>query len=115
METRKHLIQKNHKRSLITGVFFLLNHLINEHLPCADTGNPITNSDPITGQAAWYDLKVNIYPAAEDEQFGVYPNFERANKVPGAPETSNVLRYNTKKPVKLSRSLKDILTKGGFE
>ena len=43
---------------------FLMNHLINEHLPCADTGSPVTNSDPITGQAAWYDLKVNIYPAA---------------------------------------------------
>jgi len=94
---------------------FLLNHLINEHLPCADTGSPITNSDPITGQAAWYDLKVNIYPAADNEQFGVYPNFEKANKAPGIPETSDVLRYNTKKPVRLSRSLKDILTKGGFE
>ena len=89
--------------------------MINEHLPCADTGSPVTNSDPITGQAAWYDLKVNIYPAGDDEQFGVYPNFEAGKKVFGQPESKNVLRYNTKKPVRLSRSLKDIITKGGFE
>ena len=92
-----------------------MNHLINEHLPCADTGSPVTNSDHITGQAAWYDLKVNVYPAADDEQFGVYPNFEAAKNLPGRPETKDVLRYNTKKPVRLSRSLIDILTKGGFE
>lgn len=94
---------------------FLMNHLINEHLPCADTGNPVTNSDPITGQAAWYDLKVNIYPAGDDEQFGVYPNFKADAKLPGSPESPDVLRYNTKKPVRLSRSIFDILTKGGFE
>ena len=97
------------------NLFFLLNHLINEHLPCADTGSPITNSDPITGQAAWYDLKVNIYPASKDEQYGVYPNFEGGKKVAGLPDTSDILRYNTKKPVRLSRSIKDIISKGGFK
>jgi anaerobic selenocysteine-containing dehydrogenase len=35
---------------------FLLNHLIAETLP----GESLTNSDPITGQAAWYDLRVRI-------------------------------------------------------
>ncbi len=94
---------------------FLLNHLINEHLPCADTGRPITNSDPITGQAAWYDLKVNIYPASKDEQYGVYPNFEGGKKVTGLPDALDILRYNTKQPVRLSRSLKDIFFKGDFK
>jgi hypothetical protein len=38
---------------------FLLNHLICEHLPKrGDDGRRITNSDPITGQAAWFDVRV---------------------------------------------------------
>ena len=38
---------------------FLLNHLIAEHLPQrADGGRRITNSDPVTGQAAWFDVRV---------------------------------------------------------
>ena len=46
---------------------------------------------------------------------GFILNFEAGQKVFGQPESKNVLRYNTKKPVRLSRSLKDIITKGGFE
>ena len=38
---------------------FLLNHLISELLP-ADGGYDHANADPITGQAAWYDLRVRI-------------------------------------------------------
>jgi anaerobic selenocysteine-containing dehydrogenase len=46
---------------------FLLNHLISEELPFAGgTGGArtISNSDPITGQAGWYDVRVRIRPAA---------------------------------------------------
>lgn len=39
---------------------FLLNHLIHELLPPKGDGLRWSNSDPITGQAAWYDLKVKI-------------------------------------------------------
>ncbi len=39
---------------------FLLNHLINELLPPRGDGQRWANSDPITGQAAWFDLKVRI-------------------------------------------------------
>ena len=39
---------------------FLLNHLINELLPPKGDGHRWANSDPISGQAAWYDLRVNI-------------------------------------------------------
>ncbi|MEP3442290.1 MAG: molybdopterin oxidoreductase family protein [Sulfitobacter sp.] len=39
---------------------FLLNHLIHELLPPKDDGMRWANSDPITGQAAWFDLKVAI-------------------------------------------------------
>ncbi|TMM52814.1 molybdopterin oxidoreductase family protein [Sulfitobacter sabulilitoris] len=39
---------------------FLLNHLIHELLPPKGDGLRWSNSDPITGQAAWFDLKVSI-------------------------------------------------------
>src|SRR3712207_5745214 len=39
---------------------FLLNHLIGELLPAREGGMRYSNSDPITGQAAWYDLRVRI-------------------------------------------------------
>ncbi|WP_204112830.1 molybdopterin oxidoreductase family protein [Shimia biformata] len=39
---------------------FLLNHLINELLPPKGDGLRWANSDPITGQAAWFDLRVRI-------------------------------------------------------
>ncbi|WP_368184713.1 molybdopterin oxidoreductase family protein [Aestuariibius sp. HNIBRBA575] len=39
---------------------FLLNHVIHELLPPKGDGLRWSNSDPITGQAAWFDLKVKI-------------------------------------------------------
>ena len=39
---------------------FLLNHLISELLPGQGDGMRYSNSDPVTGQAAWFDLKVRI-------------------------------------------------------
>jgi len=39
---------------------FLLNHLIHELLPPKGDGLRWANSDPITGQAAWFDLKVAL-------------------------------------------------------
>ena len=44
---------------------FLLNHLISDRLPGA--GGGISNSDPITGQAGWYDVRVRIRPASAAE------------------------------------------------
>ncbi|EKE43971.1 thiosulfate reductase, putative [Oceaniovalibus guishaninsula JLT2003] len=45
---------------------YLLNHLIHELLPPRGDGLRWANSDPITGQAAWFDLRVRIekVPAA---------------------------------------------------
>jgi len=43
-----------------SNVGFLLNHLISETLPGRPGEPSLTNSDPITGQAAWYDLKVRV-------------------------------------------------------
>ena len=42
---------------------FLLNHLIHELLPSKQDGMRYSNSDPITGQGAWYDLRVRIEKA----------------------------------------------------
>ena len=39
---------------------FLLNHLISELLPEKGDGLRYSNSDPVTGQAAWFDLRVRI-------------------------------------------------------
>ncbi len=39
---------------------FLLNHLIHELLPEKGDGLRWSNSDPITGQAAWFDLRVRL-------------------------------------------------------
>jgi len=53
-------------------VGFLLNHLIAESVR-AESGERLSNSDPITGQAAWYDLRVRIRKADET---GVWPKLE---------------------------------------
>jgi len=47
---------------------FLLNHLIHELLPPKGDGLRWANSDPITGQAAWFDLKVRIEKATPQTQ-----------------------------------------------
>ena len=39
---------------------FLLNHLISELLPERGDGMRWANADPVTGQAAWFDLRVRI-------------------------------------------------------
>jgi anaerobic selenocysteine-containing dehydrogenase len=50
---------------------FLLNHLIAETLPDA----PESNADPITGQAAWYDLRVRVEKAPAAEAGESAPHF----------------------------------------
>jgi hypothetical protein len=44
---------------------FLLNHLIADELPGAK--GTTSNSDPVTGQAGWYDLRVRLLPANAPE------------------------------------------------
>ena len=55
---------------------FLLNHLIAELLPAQGGGYRFSNSDPVTGQAAWYDLRVAIEKAAAGEACETSPRFE---------------------------------------
>ena len=46
---------------------FLLNHLIADLLPGTEAERAVANADPVTGQAAWYDLKVRVVKAAPEE------------------------------------------------
>ncbi len=67
---------------------FLLNHLITEELPDAAqteglAGRRVSNSDPVTGQAGWYDVRVRIYPAAAEEPHETAPSFAPMPALPG--------------------------------
>jgi anaerobic selenocysteine-containing dehydrogenase len=61
---------------------FLLNHLISEELPQAG-GRTISNSDPVTGQAGWYDVRVRIRPAAPEEAHMTSPQIAATPAAPG--------------------------------
>jgi anaerobic selenocysteine-containing dehydrogenase len=61
---------------------FLLNHLISDTLRSAE-GMAVSNSDPITGQAGWYDVRVRIYKAGADEPQETWPQFEAMVRYPG--------------------------------
>jgi len=65
---------------------FLLNHVIAEELPPCEDGETLSNSDPVTGQAGWYDVRVRIYRAAQDEPQETWPQY---SAVPSAPGTGN--------------------------
>jgi anaerobic selenocysteine-containing dehydrogenase len=62
---------------------FLLNHLIPEELPPCESGEHLSNSDPVTGQAAWFDVRVKIYKAAPDEPAQTSPQFSAMKPLPG--------------------------------
>jgi anaerobic selenocysteine-containing dehydrogenase len=71
---------------------FLLNHLISEELPIAGSSQKVSNSDPITGQAGWYDVRVRIRPAAPDEAQETSPRAVTTPS-PGSKPLPRVLRY----------------------
>ena len=56
---------------------FLLNHLIDELLPEREGGYRYANADPVTGQAAWYDLRVRVERAPPGEALLSAPQFAR--------------------------------------
>jgi sulfite dehydrogenase (quinone) subunit SoeA len=75
---------------------FLLNHLISEELPFAGAkgATTISNSDPVTGQAGWYDVRVRLRPAEPEETAESSPQFASMPPSPGAlGHTRNVLAY----------------------
>ena len=70
---------------------FLLNHLIHELLPPKGDGLRWSNSDPVTGQAAWYDLRVRIEKVVQaDVSLPHFPAVARPGKDRVPPDE---LRY----------------------
>ncbi len=74
---------------------FLLNHLISELLPdkAEHAGHQLSNSDPVTGQAAWFDCRVRVERvAAVDHARGTSePGFA---EMPDLPRTGGQ-RHNS--------------------
>ena len=64
---------------------FLLNHIIGDRLPAANDGKRYSNSDPVTGQAAWFDLRVRIEKCAPEEAGFTAPQFSILARPPNAP------------------------------
>ncbi|MEK7947373.1 molybdopterin oxidoreductase family protein [Pigmentiphaga sp. YJ18] len=74
---------------------FLLNHLISEELPLPGGGpvGTVSNSDPVTGQAGWYDVRVRISPADPGEPKEVWPRFPAMKQMPGTGIIRKVQAY----------------------
>jgi sulfite dehydrogenase (quinone) subunit SoeA len=71
---------------------FLLNHLIAETLP-ANGKAAEGNADPITGQAAWYDLRVRVEKAPSDEPAESAPHFRASGRPSSLIRVPEILRY----------------------
>ncbi|MEM7252223.1 MAG: molybdopterin oxidoreductase family protein [Pseudomonadota bacterium] len=72
---------------------FLLNHLIRDLLPSQASGYRYANADPVTGQAAWYDLRVRLRKAPADEPAVSAPQFAAVPSIPGTKPTDSVSLY----------------------
>ena len=68
---------------------FLLNHLISELLPGRERR---ANSDPVTGQAAWFDLRVRIEKCEAGDEVSE-PQFPTLPLPVGLAPSPNVSRY----------------------
>ena len=71
---------------------FLLNHLIPELLPLQPNGYRYANADPVTGQAAWYDLRVRIERATDGDEASA-PQFDPLPRPPGLETPPSILRF----------------------
>jgi anaerobic selenocysteine-containing dehydrogenase len=79
---------------------FLLNHLIDDLLPADEHNYNYSNSDPITGQAAWFDVRVKIEKASAKEQNNgtiSQPQFDKFGLPPTMPNRPNIIKYSVKK------------------
>lgn len=72
---------------------FLLNHVISELLPPRDDGYRYSNSDPVTGQAAWYDLRVRVRKADPSEDAESFPQFDTLERPEGVKDAPRILQY----------------------
>ena len=72
---------------------FLLNHLIDELMPETVGGLRYANADPVTGQAAWFDLRVRIEKAVATEAREIHPLLPPLKTPPGLAPRPGESRY----------------------
>jgi sulfite dehydrogenase (quinone) subunit SoeA len=73
---------------------FLLNHAIAELLPeKGGLGHRYSNSDPITGQAAWFDLRVRLEKCDAVEAGETSPLHPTLASPPGSPARPAISRF----------------------
>ena len=70
---------------------FLLNHAISEFLPGPARA---PNADPVTGQAAWYDLRIRLEKCAPAEAGETSPRLPSVGRPPNLDPAPRVLRYD---------------------
>ena len=75
---------------------FLLNHVISELLPPREDGYRYANADPVTGQAAWYDLRVRVEKALPAEAGDSAPRFPVLARLPSLMLPPSLLRYGAR-------------------
>jgi anaerobic selenocysteine-containing dehydrogenase len=73
---------------------FLLNHVISELLPVRGGEYRYANADPVTGQAAWYDLRVRVEKA--EALPWSEPRFETLPAPASLPPRPTILRYGAR-------------------
>jgi hypothetical protein len=71
----------------------LLNHAISELLPAKDGEGRVSNSDPITGQAAWFDLRVRLEKCDPVEAGETAPLHPALATPPNAPARPTISRF----------------------
>ncbi|MGH7042978.1 MAG: molybdopterin dinucleotide binding domain-containing protein, partial [Acetobacteraceae bacterium] len=74
---------------------FLLNQVISEFLPDQSSARH-ANADPVTGQAAWFDLKLRIEKA--DAPAETQPHPPALPRLPGQGPIPRILRYGAPAP-----------------
>jgi len=72
---------------------FLLNHAICEALPADASGRRRSNADPITGQAAWFDLRVRLQKCAASDVCETEPQFAPLANPPGGSPNPRWLSF----------------------
>ncbi|MER9393734.1 MULTISPECIES: molybdopterin oxidoreductase family protein [unclassified Mesorhizobium] len=72
---------------------FLLNHIIGDQTSADAKGKRYSNSDPVTGQAAWFDLRVRIVKCSDEEAGFTEPQFERFSQPPNVEPSPDILRF----------------------
>ena len=82
---------------------FLMNRLISEW----DAAGAFPHADPITGQAAWYDLRVSVRKMSPAEELRAFPPSEERAKVSESHPAR--IRHAVGTPQNIRRPLRDVL------